>query len=105
MKPVKISDAEAAAARLPPAAVVDLLNEAVRHVRPMLHRSTTVGERLRCFWAGVVAARDLGARDVLEARFLELARETDLFADLGRRADDDLQHVIRWAMLDWNPFR
>jgi hypothetical protein len=104
-KPVNISDAEAAAEHLPPAAAVDLLDKAVRHVRPILHLSTPVGERLRCLWAAVVAARDLGASDILQARFLKLARETDLFADLGRRAEEDLRHVIRWAMLNRNPFQ
>jgi hypothetical protein len=56
-------------------------------------------------WAAVVAARDLAASDVLEATFLRLARDGGLYADLGHRADDDLRHIIRWAMLDQNPFQ
>ena len=83
----------------------DLLMQAVDCVRPLLDRSNPVGERLRTLWAAVVAARDLGAFDVVQDEFLELARETGLVADLGRRADGDLRHVIRWAMLDQNPFQ
>ena len=54
-------------------------------------------------WAGVVAARGLGASDIVEGEFFRLAHETGLFADLGRHADEDLRHVIRWAMLNRNP--
>jgi hypothetical protein len=52
-----------------------------------------------------VAARDLGATDVVEGEFLRLARDSGLYADLGSHADADLRHIIRWAMLDQNPFQ
>ena len=63
------------------------------------------GERLRTLWAAVVAARELGASDIVQDQFLKLARETGLVGDLGRNADADLRHVIRWAMIDQNPFQ
>ena len=84
---------------------VDPLTQATAYVRPLLDRSYPVGERLRTFWAAVVAARDIGASDVVEAEFLQLARDVGLFADLGRHAAADLRHVIRWAMLNQNPFQ
>jgi hypothetical protein len=84
---------------------VDLLAQATAYVRPLLDRSNPLGERLQTLWAAVVAARDVGASDVVEAEFLQLARDVGLFADLGRRADADLRHVIRWAMLNQCPFR
>ena len=84
--------------------VVDQLDAALGDVRPFLDRSTPVGNRLRRLWAGVVTARDLGTSDIVEGEFFRLAHETGLFADLGRHADEDLRHVIRWAMLDRNPF-
>jgi hypothetical protein len=59
-------------------AAVDLLSRATDHVRPHLDRSNPLGERLRAFWAGVVAARDLGASDVAEEEFFQLAEETGL---------------------------
>jgi hypothetical protein len=83
----------------------DLLSEAANCVRPLLDPSYPIGERLRTLWAAVVAARDLGASDIVEETFLRLARDGGLYADLGHRADADLRHVIRWAMLDQNPFQ
>jgi hypothetical protein len=87
----------------PPA--IDLLTLAADYVRPLLGRSSPLGERLQTLWAAVVAARDIGASEVVEAEFLRLARDSGLFADLGRHANADLRHVIRWAMLNQNPFQ
>jgi len=92
-------------APLPPTTTIDLMAEAVEFVRPLLNRSNALVERLRTLWAAVVAARDLGASDVVEAEFMRLARDAGLVDDLGPRADVDLRHVIRWAMLDQNPFQ
>jgi hypothetical protein len=89
---------------LTPPTAVDLLTLATDYVRPLLDRSSPIAERLHALWAGVVAARDVGANDVVEAEFLELARDVGLFTDLGSHADADLQHVIRWAIRDQNPF-
>jgi hypothetical protein len=82
-----------------------MVTQAVDCVRPLLDRSNPIGDRLRTLWAAVVAARDLGAIDVVEGEFLRLGRDTGLVADLGRRGDDDVQHIIHWAMLDQNPFQ
>ena len=84
-------------------ALNDMLSEAVAHVRPHMERGT-VGDRLRTLWAGVAAARDFGAADVVEDEFLTLSRNTGLAADLGHHADANLRHVIRWAMRGQNPF-
>ena len=83
---------------------IDQLSQAADYVRPLLDRSKSRGERLRTLWAAVVAASDLGASDVVEEEFLRLARDTGLVADLGSRADVDLRHIIRWALLEQNPF-
>lgn len=88
-----------------PLQALDSLTQAVDYVRPLLDRSSPLSVRLRTIWAAVVAARDLGASDVVEGEFLQLARDTGLMADLGSRANVDLRHVIRWAMLDQNPFQ
>jgi hypothetical protein len=83
----------------------DTLAEAVAYVRPRLEVASPIGDRLRALWAGVAAARDLAAADVIEAEFLLLARDTRLAAGLGRHAETDIRHVIRWAMLGMNPFQ
>jgi hypothetical protein len=88
-----------------PASSPSLLSEATNYVRPLLDRSNPLSERLQTLWAAVVAARDVGASDVVEREFLQLARDVGLYADLGRHAAADLRHVIRWAMLNQCPFQ
>jgi hypothetical protein len=86
----------------PPA--TDRLAQAIERVRPYLNSTLPAAERIRDLWAGVVAARDRAAADVMEAEFMRLAQETGLVCDLGRHAKEDLGHVIRWGMLNRDPF-
>ena len=88
-----------------PPRAIDLLEQASAFLRPKLARPLPINERLKAFWAGCVAARDLGASDAIEAEFLALARETGIAADLGRHAETDLRHVIRMALIGYNPFQ
>jgi hypothetical protein len=81
-----------------------LLAEATMFVRPYLDRSKPVGERLKALWAGVVAARDYGAADVVESEFTAFARDAGLTADLGHHGEADVRHIVRWGMLHRNPF-
>jgi hypothetical protein len=82
----------------------DLLSDAVAYVRPHLAQAHSVGDRLRALWAGVFAARELAAVDVVEDEFLRLGRDSGLSRDLGRDGDENLRHVIRWALLEQSPF-
>jgi hypothetical protein len=90
--------------RLRPPTTIDLLAQAVAHVRPYVDPTLPTSERIRNLWAGVVASRDLGDADAIEDEFIRLAQAAGLARDLGRHADEDLRHVIRWGMLDRNPF-
>jgi len=85
-------------------APIDMLTIAVTKVRPYLNRSIPVTQRIRTLWAGVVAARRLGADDVITEAFTDLAIASGLAADLGHHADEDLEHVIRWGLLNRDPF-
>jgi hypothetical protein len=85
-------------------APLDMLSLAISKVRPHLDRSTPVACRIRVLWAGVVAARKLGAADVVAEEFRKLAVTSGLATDLGRHADEDIAHVIRWGLLDRDPF-
>src|SRR3954463_1309568 len=82
----------------------DLLSQAIHHVQPHLRRDLHLQARMRAFWAGCAAAADLAAVDQVEADFLDLAYSTGLAADVGAHADEDLRHVIRWALRGWYPF-
>jgi hypothetical protein len=88
-----------------PPSAINLLSQATAYVRPYLDRSVPVGDRLRNLWAAVVAARHLAASDQIENEFMQVALDAGFETDLGRHADDDLRHVIRWAMLGQNPFQ
>jgi hypothetical protein len=85
-------------------AAVDLLTQAIEYVRPLLAQSLPIKERCHDFWAGVVVARDLAAVDVIEREFTDLARQTALTRDLGWHGRATVAHLIRWGLLDLNPF-
>ncbi len=90
-------------------APLDLLSQAIMRVRPHLDRAAPPGHRLRVLWAGVVAARRLGAADVVAEEFTALAVSSGLAADLERRAGrrvaaDEIAHVIAWGLHDRDPF-
>jgi hypothetical protein len=87
-----------------PPIAVDLLAEAVERARGDLHRTIPLKQRCRNFWSAVKAARNLGASDVVESDFAQLAAETGLTADLGRHAGETIEHLARWALLKRNPF-
>jgi hypothetical protein len=55
------------------APATDLLGQGIETVRPHLHSTLPIGERVRNLWAGVVASRGLAAGDVIEAEFMRLA--------------------------------
>jgi len=86
-----------------PPRVVDLLTQAIEYVRAQLGSDVPIGIRTRRLWAGVVAAHDLGAADVVYDEFVRLAGETGLTAQLRGR-DQDVEHVIRWGLRGWCPF-
>jgi hypothetical protein len=87
-----------------PVIPADILSKAIRYVEPHLDRSLPISDRVRVLWAAVLAARDLAASDVVAREFLQLAQQSGLANELGRHADEDLRHVVRWAMLNRNPF-
>jgi hypothetical protein len=93
---------------LPPQQPNDLLGEAIDQTRFYLSSSLDIHDRIRNLWAAAVAARDLGASDVIAEQFFRLAYDSVLAADLtkysGRHADEELHHVIRWGLLGRNPF-
>ena len=82
----------------------DLLAEALTRFCRRIGRPGAPKDRVRALWAAVVAARDLGASDVIENAFIELAQELGLEADLGRHGAEDVRHVVRWGLLGRDPF-
>jgi hypothetical protein len=87
-----------------PPRAIDLLANAIEFTRCELDRAKPINDRVRIFWAAVVAARNLGATDVVRDEFNQLANDLGLFADLGKPAEKTIEHVIRWGLFARNPF-
>jgi hypothetical protein len=84
-----------------PPVAVDLLAAAIERVRAALDQTMPLPRRVRIFWAGVVASRNLGASDMIADDFLALAKGCGLHDELGA---ETINHLIRWGLLDRNPF-
>jgi hypothetical protein len=88
-----------------PPLAIDLLADAIERARPKLACGIPVRKRLYALWAAAGAAERLGAwGDVVAEEFLALAVATGLVADLGWHGREDVEHVVRWALLGLNPF-
>jgi hypothetical protein len=83
---------------------VDLLEATIEVLRPELERSRRIKQRIRAWWSAARDAKGYGARDVVEAEFMRLARDTGLISDLGKYGDEDARHVLDWALRNLNPF-
>jgi hypothetical protein len=83
----------------------DRLSRAIAHFRPKLNRELPLADRAGNFWAITVAVRDLATADVLRVELTGLAHSTGLLRDLGRHGAEDVEHMIRWGLLDRCPFR
>lgn len=95
-----------------PPLAVDLLGQAVARIRPDIEAATSLRDRARTFWAGVMASRQLGASDVVEHEFWTLAFGVGLIwnqIDPTRKgvlpySFETVAHLIRWGMAARDPF-
>jgi hypothetical protein len=88
---------------------IDILNQAIEQVRPLLDRQLPVKTRIKALWAAVKNARAFAASDVVAAEFSQLAHVIGLTADLDdlRRqlsGEETVRHVLSWASRGMNPF-
>ncbi len=97
---------------LAPPIAIDLLTDAVERVRTDLSRAQSRPERALIFWAAVMAARNLGAQDVIEHEFWGFAFSTGLIWNQASRnrsgvlphSFETVAHLIRWGLLARDPF-
>jgi hypothetical protein len=87
----------------PPVPSVPLLDTILESVRADLALPLPPHKRIRLFWAGVMAARDLAATDIITHEFTAIATASGLQTAIGRHGDDDLDHVLRWALRGLDP--
>ena len=74
-------------------AVTSRLDHAVERVRGDLSGSQPLS-----------AASDMAPADVIARKFLQLAFDAGLTAQLGRHGEQDIRHVIDWAIKGHDPF-
>ena len=51
-----------------------------------------------------LSASDMAPADVIACKFLQLAFDAGLTAQLGRHGEQDIRHVIDWAIKGHDPF-
>jgi hypothetical protein len=99
----------------PPA--VDFLQQVIDNARPQVaDESAPTKERMQALWAYAKHSRGLAASDVLLDVFMQLAINAklidangwwlpgDVRVSIRRHGREDIDHVIRWALLGQNPF-
>lgn len=100
-----------------PPASIDFLTLAIARIRKDLDATSHLQTRSRIFWAGVLAARNLGASDVIEHDFWQLAFNAKLIWNQSDRRSksglakgelphsyETIGHLIRWGIRGWDPF-
>lgn len=60
--------------------------------------------RLRLLWQAVKATRGKADDAELRRQFLDRATRSGLVAALGWHGKEDVDHVIRWGLLDRDPW-
>ena len=96
---------------------VDFLQQVINYARPQVaDQSAPTKERVEMLWAYAKHSRELAASDVLHDAFMQLAVDAKLIGPNGwwlpgdvrdsirRHGREDIDHVIRWALLGQNPF-
>jgi hypothetical protein len=81
-----------------------LLNQMIERLQPQLAHGRPLKHRLVALWGFAKAARGLGERNLLEEQFIKAAHRSGLVRDLGRHGEEDVRHVVSWALLGQNPF-
>ncbi|HZM11096.1 MAG TPA: hypothetical protein VFC15_12885 [Candidatus Limnocylindrales bacterium] len=67
-------------------------------------RVAVLKKRLRALWRDVKAARGQCTDEIIAAKFCALAGKSGLTAALGRYGEEDIAHVVSWALRGMNPF-
>jgi hypothetical protein len=87
-----------------PVADTDIVIEITAHLARELRRDIPVGMRIKVFWARAEALKHAAPHDQIKRAFLPLAKRSGLIADLGPHGDEDVRHVLDWALRGRVPF-
>jgi hypothetical protein len=87
-----------------PDADTDIVIEITAHLANELRRDIPVGMRVMIFWALAEALRHTATHEQIKQQFTALAKQSGLITDLSHHGDEDVRHVLDWALLGRNPF-
>jgi hypothetical protein len=87
-----------------PDADTDIVIEITAHLANELRRDIPLGMRVKIFWARAEALRQAAPHQQIKQAFFALAERSGLIADLGPHGEEDVRHVLDWALLGRNPF-
>ena len=87
-----------------PEAETDIVVEIAAHLVSELCRDIPVATRIKIFWARAEALRQAAPHKRIEQAFFALAKRSGLITDLGHHGDEDVRHVLSWALRGRVPF-
>ena len=87
-----------------PDADTDIVSEITAHLANELRRDIAVGMRVKIFWARAEALRHTAPHQQIKQQFTALAKQSGLTTDLGHHGDEDVRHVLDWALRGRIPF-
>jgi hypothetical protein len=87
-----------------PEVETDIVVEITTHFAGELRRDTPIAVRIRIFWAHAEALREVASHPQITRAFFALAKRSALIADLGPHGEEDVRHVLDWALRGRIPF-
>ena len=87
-----------------PDADTDIIIEITAHLARELRRDIPVGMRIKIFWARAESLRQAAPHKQIKQQFMALAKQSGLITDLGHHGDEDVRHVLSWALRGRVPF-
>ena len=87
-----------------PEAETDIVVEITTYLANELRRDIPVAIRIKTFWARAEVLRHTTPHMQIEQAFFALAKQSGLITDLGHHGDEDVRHVVGWAVRGLVPF-
>ena len=87
-----------------PDADADIVIEITAHLARELRREIPLNMRIKIFWARAKALRHEAPHEQIKQQFIALANRSGLITDLGHHGEEDVRHVLDWALRGLVPF-
>ena len=87
-----------------PKAQTDIVVAITAHLANELHRDIPVVTRIKIFWSFAEALQHTAPHQQIKQAFFIIAEQTGLIPDLGHHGDEDVRHVVDWALRGRFPF-